>query len=61
MGEASSEKKMLINDDRSQYIYENKQKADNFPDEKDDISTQSHDIYTKKRAFCRNQRLPCRN
>jgi hypothetical protein len=28
---ASPEKKMLINDERSQYIYENKQNDDNLP------------------------------
>ncbi|HMD85378.1 MAG TPA: hypothetical protein VKO18_11850 [Terriglobia bacterium] len=34
---ASLEKKMLKNDDRSRYVYENKQKNDNFTEGKSDI------------------------
>jgi len=33
---ASPEKKMLINDERSQYVYENKQKDDNLSTTKDE-------------------------
>jgi hypothetical protein len=32
-------KKMLINCERTRNVYENKQKADDLPDEKDDTST----------------------
>ena len=35
---ASAEKKMLINDERSQYMYENKQNYDNLSATKDEIS-----------------------
>lgn len=40
-------KKMLINDDRSHYMYENKQKTDNLRVAKDDIYTQLEDISAK--------------
>jgi hypothetical protein len=43
----SREKKMLINDERSQDVYENKQENDNFTEEKGDISTQRNDILYK--------------
>ncbi len=42
---ASTEKKMLINDERSRNVYENKRKNDNLPDKKSDISTQRSDIF----------------
>ncbi len=42
---ASTEKKMLINDERSRNVYENKQKDDTFTDKKGDISTQRSDIF----------------
>jgi hypothetical protein len=42
---ASTEKKMLINDERSLNVYENKRKIDNSPDRKSDISTQQSDIF----------------
>ena len=35
---------MLINDERSRNVYENKQKDDNFTEKKGDISTQRNDI-----------------
>ncbi len=46
-GGASREKKMLINDERSRNVYENKQKDDNFTEKKGDISTQRNDILCK--------------
>ncbi len=41
---ASTEKKMLINDERSRNVYENKRNNDNVADKKGDISTQRSDI-----------------
>jgi hypothetical protein len=41
---ARTEKKMLINDERSRNVYENKQKDDAFTEIKSDISTQVNDI-----------------
>jgi hypothetical protein len=50
--ERALKKKMLINDERSRNVYENKQKDDNLPSKKDDISTQLHDIlYRNKRIL----------
>jgi len=43
-GGASPEKKMLIIDEGSRNVYENKQKDDNLPEEKGDISTQRNKI-----------------
>ena len=57
----SPEKKMLINNERSQYMYENKQKYDNLSPRKDDISAQlraiSMPFCTETNLFCRNRRL----
>ena len=39
-----TEKKMLVNDERSRNVYENKQKDDTFTEIKSDISTQLSDI-----------------
>jgi hypothetical protein len=39
VGGGHQEKKMLINDERSQYVYENKQKYDTITEIKSDIST----------------------
>jgi hypothetical protein len=38
---------MLINDERTRNVYENKEKDDNWPDTKHDISTQLRDILRK--------------
>ena len=46
-GKRALRKKMLIIDDRSHYMYENKQKDDNFPDENGDILCKRHDILYK--------------
>ncbi len=42
---ASRGKKMLINDERSRNVYENKQNYDTFTEEKGDISTRRSDIF----------------
>jgi len=42
---------MLINDDQSRYVYENKQKDDNMPDEKGDISYRSTRFLQKPSTF----------
>jgi hypothetical protein len=39
--------KDVKNEDRSDYVYENKRQADSLPEKRDDISTQLHDILTK--------------
>ncbi len=44
----STEKKMLINHERSRNVYENKQNYDTFTEEKGDISTQRNDILCKR-------------
>ena len=60
---ASPEKKMLINDEQSRNVYENKEKDDTLSAAKDDISAQLHAIsmtfYTEANVFCRNRRLFC--
>ncbi len=43
-GGRALKKKMLINDERSRNVYENKQKDDDFTEGKRDISTQWNDI-----------------
>jgi len=48
---ARTEKKMLINDERSRNVYENKQKDDTVTEIKSDISTQRNDI------LCRSTRV----
>ncbi len=42
---------MLINDERSRNVYENKQNYDTFTEEKSDISTQRNDILYKSRRI----------
>jgi hypothetical protein len=44
VGGEHQEKKMLINDERSRNVYENKQNYDTFTDINSDISTQFNDI-----------------
>jgi len=46
-GERALKKKMLINDEGSRNVYENKQKDDNLVEEKGDISTQRNNILHK--------------
>jgi hypothetical protein len=46
--------KMLFNDERSRNVYENKQKDDNFTEEKGDISThfsQNHTFFSETAGF----------
>jgi hypothetical protein len=50
--ERALKKKMLINDVRTGNVYENKQKDNNLPEGKSDISTQRNSIsYTKTRIL----------
>src|SRR5271157_606353 len=46
-GGATSEKKMLKNNERSRNVHENKQKGDTFTEKKGDISAQLNDILHK--------------
>jgi hypothetical protein len=39
--------KDVRNEDRSDYVCENKRQDDSLPEKRDDISTQLHDILTK--------------
>jgi len=49
-------KRMLKDDERSRNVYENKQRIDNFTEEKDDIFARMTTFDTKIYAFDRNRR-----
>lgn len=57
--EQARKEKDVIYDERSHYIYENKQKVDNFPGEKDDISTQLDAIYTENTRILLRSTVIC--
>jgi len=58
-GGARRERRMLINDERSRDVYENKRKDDNFTEKKGDIPTQLNDFLHKNRRILLKSSVFC--